>query len=229
MNRLDVLFHGIKDFDPVQMGTLAWHDHRAWFEFSTDFLDLGLNPAPLLLKKTAKPQAAPLSPFGGLHGIFHESLPDGWGRYVLDQYIQKCGIPADSITPLTRLAFIGDRGMGALSYAPPHPNAPRVNGQDAIDIEKIKSDIAGIYGGSIPNVDRCLAANGTPAAGGQPKLLVGYDGNEMIEGAGSLPPGFSHWILKFSQIQNPAFRWVGTIEYVYALMAKKADISHDWV
>lgn len=207
------------------MGTLVWHDHRAWFEFSSDFLDLNINPSPLLLEKTTKPQPAPLSPFGGLHGVFHDSLPDGWGMFVLDRYIQQCGIPATSITPLLRLAFIGDRAMGALSYEPAHPQAPRANTQVQLDLEQASAAISSLYSGSASNFSRYLAANSTPAAGGKPKLLIGYDGNQIVEGSGSLPHGFSHWIIKFSTNLNPADRWEGTNEYVYALMAKRAGIQ----
>ncbi len=206
------------------MGTLVWHDHRAWFEFSSDFLDLGINPSPLLLEKITKPQPAPLSPFGGLHGVFHDSLPDGWGMFVLDRYLQQCGIPANTITPLTRLACIGDRGMGALSYEPSHPQAPHANSQAELDIEQAAAAISSLYSGSESNVSRYLAANGTPAAGGKPKLLIGYDGKQAIEGSATLPNGFSHWIIKFSVNRSPAARWDGTIEYVYALTAKKAGI-----
>ena len=224
MNRLNVLFHGIREHDPISMGTLVWHDDRAWFEFSSDFLDLGINPSPLLLEKTTKPQPAPLSPFGGLHAVFHNSLPDGWGMFVLSRYIQQCGIPANSITPLTQLAFIGDRCMGALSYVPSHSKSPTVNTQIELDLEHVGIDISNLYGGSASNISQCLAANATPIAGGQPKLLVGYDGNQVIEGAGNLPRGFSHWLVKLSSDENPGARWDGTMEYLYALMAKTAGI-----
>lgn len=212
------------DRDPVQMGRLVWHDDRAWFEFSSDFLDLGINPSPLQLEKTTKPQPAPLTPFGGLHSVFHDSLPDGWGMFVLDRYLQQCSIPANSITPLTRLAFIGDRGMGALSYEPFHSRAPKANSQDEIDLVEMKSVVESLYEGSIVEVGRCLVANGTPAAGGKPKLLVGYDGNQVIEGSGPLANGFSHWLIKFSTNLNPAAPWEGTIDYVYSLLAKKVGI-----
>jgi serine/threonine-protein kinase HipA len=206
------------------MGTLVWHDGRAWFEFSPDLLDLGVNPSPLLLEKTTKPQPAPLAPFGGLQAVFHDSLPDGWGMFVLDRYLQQCGIHASQITPLMRLAFIGDRGMGALSYEPSHPQAPHVNSHEAIDLVEVRTAIENLYRKSEAFLGQCLAANGTPVAGGQPKLLIGYDGKQLIEGAGTLPRRFSHWLIKFCSIESLATRWDGTIEYVYSLMAKKAGI-----
>lgn len=208
----------------MKMGTLVWHDQRAWFEFDPEFLDLGFNPSPLLLKRTTRPQPAPASEFGGLHSMFQDSLPDGWGRFVMDRYFQLCGVPTDRITSLDRLALIAERGMGALSFDPPHPMAPTENSLEPLDLSKAAATASDLYAGSLSDVNRCFAANGTPAAGGQPKLLIGYNGSEVIEGSGLLSDGFSHWLVKLSRASNPTARQVGTIEFVYAQLAKKAGI-----
>ena len=206
------------------MGTLVWHDRRAWFEFDSQFLDLGFNPSPLLLEKTIKPQPAQISHFGGLHSVFHDCLPDGWGRFIMDRYFAQCGVPSDEITPLDRLAFIADRGMGALSFDPPHPMTPTKNSSDPFDLTDAASTARDLYEGLLSRVSRSFASNGTPAAGGQPKLLIGYNGTETVEGSGLLPDDFSHWLVKISPAINPNVQWAGTIEYVYALLAQKAGI-----
>lgn len=206
------------------MGTLVWHDQRAWFEFDSEFLDLGFNPSPLLLEKTTKPQPAPISPFGGLHSIFHDSLPDGWGRFIMDRYFQQCGVSHNEITPLDRLAFIANRGMGALTYSPPHSTAPTRSSQEPLDLTKAAATASDLYGGSVSDVDQFFASNGTPAAGGQPKLVIGYNGSEVVEGSGRLSDSFSHWLVKLSSATNPTARHVGTVEYVYAQLASIADI-----
>lgn len=224
MNRLKVLFHRTQQAEPIRMGTLVWHDRRAWFEFDSEFLDLGINPSPLLLEKTIKPQPAQISHFGGLHSVFHDCLPDGWGRFIMDRYFAQCGVPSDEITPLDRLAFIADRGMGALSFDPPHPMTPTKNSSDPFDLTDAASTARDLYEGSLSRVSRSFASNGTPAAGGQPKLLIGYNGTETVEGSGLLPDDFSHWLVKISPAINPNVQWAGTIEYVYALLAKKAGI-----
>ena len=56
--------------------------------------------------------------FDGLFGVFNDSLPDGWGRLLLDRTVESHGIRRGQLNPLDRLAFVGEHGMGALSYEP---------------------------------------------------------------------------------------------------------------
>jgi serine/threonine-protein kinase HipA len=69
-----------------------------------------------------------------------------------------------------------------------------------------------------------LALNGS-SAGARPKALIGLnnDRKNIIHGIHDLPDGYTPWIVKFSNTQDSADS--GAIEYVYALMAKKAGIS----
>jgi serine/threonine-protein kinase HipA len=48
--------------------------------------------------------------------VFNDSLPDGWGRLLLDRAVERPGIARQDLTPLDRLAHVGRHGMGALSY-----------------------------------------------------------------------------------------------------------------
>ncbi len=56
--------------------------------------------------------------FGGNFGIFKDSLPDGYGRYLLNRMLRKLGIDDSVLTPIERLSIVGTSGMGALSYVP---------------------------------------------------------------------------------------------------------------
>ena len=56
--------------------------------------------------------------FGGLFGVFADSLPDAWGQLLMNRMLQHRGINDDEAGPLTRLAIIGSNGMGALCYQP---------------------------------------------------------------------------------------------------------------
>jgi len=53
-----------------------------------------------------------------LPGLFEDSLPDGWGRLLLDREMAARGIGAAEIRDLERLAFVGRHGMGALTCEP---------------------------------------------------------------------------------------------------------------
>jgi serine/threonine-protein kinase HipA len=61
--------------------------------------------------------------FEGLFGIFNDSLPDGWGRLLLDLKLMSAGLNPGNLSPLDRLCFVRTSGMGALSYEPENPSA----------------------------------------------------------------------------------------------------------
>ncbi|MGE7371434.1 HipA N-terminal domain-containing protein [Neorhizobium sp. NPDC001467] len=50
-------------------------------------------------------------PFNGLHGVFNDSLPDGWGKLLLGRRLQRAGIDYHALTPLDRLSAVGTSGM----------------------------------------------------------------------------------------------------------------------
>lgn len=51
-------------------------------------------------------------------GVFDDSLPDGWGRLLIERRAAELGLSAASLTPLDRLSLVGARGMGALINEP---------------------------------------------------------------------------------------------------------------
>ena len=59
-------------------------------------------------------------PFGGLFGVFNDSLPDGWGRLLVDRLFLSHKINPLEIDNLNRLAVVQESGMGALTYKPEH-------------------------------------------------------------------------------------------------------------
>ena len=89
----------------------AFEYDRAWLAdgFSISPLELPLRPGLFL----AKP-----SPFFGNFGIFEDSLPDGYGRYLLHKLLQKEGVDDSKLSALDRLSIVGSGGMGALTFEP---------------------------------------------------------------------------------------------------------------
>ena len=59
--------------------------------------------------------------FDGNFATFENSLPDGYGLYLLDRMLCKRGSSLRGLTPLQRLSIIGTAGMGALAYLPMMP------------------------------------------------------------------------------------------------------------
>src|SRR4051812_11507494 len=104
------------EIQPV--GRLAIRDRIIYFEYNDAFIQKGIEISPFRLPLQRGVIELPLRPFEGLAGVFSDSLPDGWGRLLLDRLLRSQGIQPASVSPLDRLAHVGLSGMGALVYQP---------------------------------------------------------------------------------------------------------------
>ena len=50
--------------------------------------------------------------------MFEDSMPDGYGLYLIDRMLRKKGATLSALNNLQRLAIVGISGMGALKYKP---------------------------------------------------------------------------------------------------------------
>lgn len=114
ITRLKVMFHG------HNVGTLSLApDNRLnVFEYDKSWLVDGFSISPLELPLKPDIFIARPRPFYGNFGIFEDSLPDGYGRYLLRKALLRKGINDADLSSLDRLAIVGDNGMGALTYSP---------------------------------------------------------------------------------------------------------------
>ncbi len=113
LNKLEVFYHE----RPV--GTIALYQNRlAAFEYDSNWLANGFSISPFSLPLEKKVFIPKIDPFEGLFGVFADSLPDGWGRLLVDRLMKKNGINPHEIGSLERLAIVGNSGMGALTYQP---------------------------------------------------------------------------------------------------------------
>lgn len=209
-----------KDTTPV--GRLAIRDRRIYFEYYRDFIDRGLEISPLHLPLKSGVSSFDHNLFEGLPGVFNDSLPDGWGRLLFDRFIRSHGVLPSDITTLDRLAHVGHRGMGALVYEPDHGVEDIENDTDLDVLATQALDV--LNGTSDSMLAKLIALNGS-SAGARPKALIGVNEtrNHIIHCGYNLPDEYSHWIVKFHNMQDG--NDAGAIEYVYALMAKEAGIT----
>lgn len=206
----------------VLVGTLAEQDRRVYFEYDPGFVR---SPLPL------SPFKLPVRPdlvehldrdFAGVFGVFNDSLPDGWGLLLMDREFRKRGFDPARLTALDRLAYIGTRGMGALTYHPPSDmdaqEAPR------IDLVAVAGQAKRILEGSAEEVLPALRIAGGSPGGARPKVLVGVgDDGHMVSGTASLPDGVRHYLVKFPAREDGAE--IGAVEAAYALMAREAGVD----
>ncbi len=89
-------------------------DGLARFEYAAAWLGNGFSVSPYFLPLQAGLFKAKPDPFGGMFGVFADSMPDGWGNLLLDRFLMRNGIKPNTLTVLDRLSFVGTHGMGAL-------------------------------------------------------------------------------------------------------------------
>ncbi len=110
---VSVMYHGRK------VGTLSMGNRsNCQFEYDKDWLTDGFSISPLKLPLKAGLFTADYEPFNGNFGVFEDSLPGGYGEYLLRKVLKKSGIDPQSLNPVQWLSIIGSSGMGALCYVP---------------------------------------------------------------------------------------------------------------
>jgi serine/threonine-protein kinase HipA len=202
------------------VGTLAHVERRIWFEYDPGFLASGPEISPFKFPKAAGLHENRDRDAGALPGVFEDSIPDGWGLLLMDREFRRRGIDPATVSPLDRLAFVGDRAMGALAYRPAEEVAPDRAPLDLATLAPHVEDV--LEGRAVDVLPQLLRAGGSPA-GARPKILVGACGDRLISGATDLPPGYDPWMIKLAARSD--LPDAGPIEYAYALMAGAAGIA----
>lgn len=207
--------------DESVVGQLAQHEGLTYFEYAQAFLDTGLELSPLKLPAQAGLREHRDHEFGELPGVFADSLPDGWGRLLMDRHVRQQGGNPAALTELDRLSYLGRRTMGALTY---HPPTDAVE-QDpvVVDLQRLAEGARKVSSGSRTDVlPELLRAGGSPG-GARPKVVVGVKGDELWSGSDDLPAGFEHWLVKFDSKEDGTDG--GRVELAYARMALAAGID----
>jgi serine/threonine-protein kinase HipA len=207
---------------PVLVGVLAETEgKRFFFEYDSAFLGKGINISPFKLRLDGGLQenrdSFPLQ----IHGVFNDSIPDGWGMLLMDRFFRTHGRNIRNITAIDRLAYIGKNGMGALAYEPAEDTGQSLD--LSLNLYKLAKNSQDILKGRTEDILPEMAKAGGSPGGARPKILAGFNGSELISGEGELPEGFSPWLIKF-RAEND-FKDAGKIEYVYSVMAEKAGLD----
>ncbi len=187
------------------MGRLVLQDRSIDFSYDDDFLARGLSLSPMKLPLKPGIMRCDDRTFDGLFGIFNDSLPDGWGRLLVDRKLMALGLSPQSLTPLDRLQYVGHGGMGALAYEP-EIEFPLLHSSTHLDhLAQVAQQFLTTDDDNA--LDELLAVNGS-SAGARPKAMLLDDG--------------LYWLVKFRSSADPTD--IAPIEYAYHLMALKAGL-----
>ncbi len=153
---------------------------RIIFEYADDFRRSGLEISPVHLPLSlAGPrsfdelQGSPA--FQGLPGVLADALPDRFGNNVIRSYFEARGQGERALRPVQRLLYVGERGLGALTFHPAERLGINPAVQAAIEIAALVADARRIVEGdadvTIPEIYRISAS----AGGMRPKAVVLYN------------------------------------------------------
>lgn len=194
-------------YNDILVGTLAKTPDRVFaFEYDLDWLNNGFSVSPFSLPLIKKVFIPKYDPFGGLFGVFNDSLPDGWGRLLVDRLFLKNKINPAEIDNLNRLAVVQESGMGALTYKPEHRFESENNISDYDILAQECSKI--LESQNSDNLDELFQLGGS-SGGARPKILTSIDNED--------------WIIKFPSSSDP--KNIGEKEYQYSLCAKNCGIN----
>lgn len=173
--------------------------------------------------------------YKGLPGLLADCLPDDFGNALIDAWMARKGVKKDAITTLNRLAYMGKRGMGALTFKP--SAGSKKESAEPLQMKAIVEAARKLMSGDLSNdvSAQTALANiiqvGTSAGGARAKAVVAWNEstNELRSGQFDVPEGFEHWLLKFDGVGKDLELGTGgnygRIEYAYHLMAKAAGIT----
>ncbi len=204
-----------------KVGKLLKTDNGVFFQYDKPFLKLGLPLSPFNLPLNNQVFKAPDEPFNQLHGLFADSLPDGWGLLLMDRYLRQKGINISSVTALDRLLYVGSTAMGALIY---EPDLSEQNTETKLDVSALSQEAEKVYAGSTDDVLPELLKVGTSPGGARPKIIVGMQGDQVIAGEHDLPQGYEAWLIKFHTNIQPHSE-EGLIEEAYSQLLKKSSVN----
>jgi serine/threonine-protein kinase HipA len=90
-----------------EVGELSADSGRIRFEYSPGWLEEGFSISPISLPLEKRSFIPEEKHFGGLFGVFADSLPDWWGTYVSSLAFSRKGKSYTDLGPLVLLASVG--------------------------------------------------------------------------------------------------------------------------
>jgi serine/threonine-protein kinase HipA len=192
---------------PHILGECMWvaSERRAAFEWSKQAIASGLNVSPFKLPLATGVHFAEWTPFEGLHGLFSDSIPDGFGLRLMNKGLASAGYALGEVSPLHRLAWVGARGVGALTYTPIIDGG---SAQDLMDISVVATHAANAQVEAFANIPRSVIRAGGSALGARPKFWAAISPERqrvILSDTAKTPEGFEACLLKFAPAKGDEY------------------------
>jgi len=220
-----------------EVGRIGIDDNlgRTSFQYNEDYVTdehtKQIFPLTGIIKRTPHVQV-----FNSYHGEvfkslppqFADSLPDVFGNTIFKAWLDASN--SDEITVLEQLAYVSNRGMGALEYYP----ALSLPQEAAINLEEIISILKKVLDSKLSTESKQLDTAGllnifkigTSAGGARPKILVSEhkETGKLIPGDLEYSEAYNHLLIKLNIEEDDSYpREV--IEHCYYLAARQCGIK----
>lgn len=227
----------------TRVGIVSYDDNDfyARFEYDKDFLRSEIEISPIVMPLSENVYYFPnldRQTFKGLPGLLADSLPDRFGDAIIDSWLESSGLNPYNFSPIDRLCYVGQRGMGALEFIP--STGPETTSDEIIEINKMVDVASKVLSRrkelhfSKEDIGYAnLLKFSTSAGGAKAKAVVAINKktNEICSGQISNKKGYSYWIIKFDEVTNNGdhnqidSKGYTKVEYAYYLLAKLAKIN----
>jgi len=223
------------------LGRAQWDEasQSVLFQYEPSFAGKGIEPAPL--KMPCNPKIVYTFPelknwtYNGLPGLLADSLPDAFGRELMEQWLKRQG--RESANPVERLCYQGKRSMGALEFEPvlnsDLESESRIEVDSLVNIaaealSKKESLNTNISAQSQALLD--IIKVGTSAGGQRAKAVIALNDKtgEIKSGQIDAPEGFDYWLLKLDGVSDGVLtgpKHYGELEYSYYKITKACGID----
>ncbi|MEM9820817.1 MAG: HipA domain-containing protein, partial [Bacteroidota bacterium] len=167
--------------------------------------------------------------FRGLPPPIADSLPDLFGNMIFKEWLESSNKAFQQISIIEQLAYVSNRGMGALEYYPAKaiPKNTSINLTEIIAVlrqvmdQKRKTKGEQLNNEALLNIFKI----GTSAGGARPKILISEN-----KTTGAIIPGdleysgdYNHYLMKLSLKEDPAYS-PELIEYTYYRVAQALQL-----
>ena len=213
------------------LGTLADTGRETLFEYSPQAITRGLQLSPLHQPLPRAGAAAAAfkgqSHAYGLPGFIADALPDGWGMLLMDRALRKLGRNPREVSVLERLAIVGERAMGALSFEPADEDVLPAETLQlkalAQEVMALQSDDNSGDNATDAQLRHLMQLGGSPQ-GARPKVLVDFNTRTGRLSSGMpLTGSTTPWLIKFPA--GGEHREVSAIEELYARVARHGGMD----
>ena len=206
------------------------------FQYNPDFLAsnnyINLFPKTGIIKRVPHTQVFSKydnKTFRRLPPPFADSLPDLFGNIIFNKWLESSNKKIKDISIIEQLAYVSNRGMGALEYYPAKeiPKNTSINLTEIIEVlsqvldKKRKTKGKKLNNEALFNIFKI----GTSAGGARPKILISEH-----KKTGTIIPGdleyseeYNHYLMKLS-IEDEWSYGRELIEYSYYLTAQELNI-----